>query len=107
VFDVTDKDSFRNVDGGPARGRGARVWRHGDETVAAAWLENVREYARKDVDVMLVGNKVDLEKTREIDFKTAKVVPSSCLACALAACFAVRVWSPRVCLLTRVRAGLR
>jgi hypothetical protein len=33
---------------------------------------------------MLVGNKVDLEKTREIDFKTAKVVPSSCLARALA-----------------------
>jgi small GTP-binding protein len=51
VFDVTDPNSFKNIH---------------------AWLEDVRQYARKDVDIMLVGNKVDLEKDRKVEFKTAK-----------------------------------
>lgn len=51
VLDVTDKNSFRNID---------------------AWLEDVRAYARKGVDIMLVGNKVDLEAQRVIDFQEAK-----------------------------------
>jgi Ras-related protein Rab-1A len=51
VFDVTDANSFKNIQ---------------------AWLEDVRQYARKDVDIMLVGNKVDLEKERKVEFKSAK-----------------------------------
>jgi len=51
VFDVTDVNSFKNIH---------------------AWLEDVRQYARKDVDIMLIGNKVDLEKERKVEFKAAK-----------------------------------
>lgn len=32
----------------------------------------MRTYAKKNVDVLLVGNKVDLEKQRVVEFKTAK-----------------------------------
>lgn len=50
AFDATDKGSFRNVD---------------------AWLEDVRAYARKGVDILLVGNKVDLEGQRAVDYEEA------------------------------------
>jgi len=40
--------------------------------VCLAWLDDVREYAKKDVDITLIGNKVDLVDERQVDFKTAK-----------------------------------
>lgn len=51
VFDVTEEQSFKN---------------------AKKWLDDVREYAQEFVDVVLVGNKVDLEDKRVVDFETAK-----------------------------------
>ena len=37
-----------------------------------AWLDDVRSYARKEVEVLLVGNKVDLYEERQVSFETAK-----------------------------------
>lgn len=51
VFDVSDANSFKNL---------------------ATWLDNAREYARKDVAMMLIGNKADLQSERAVDYKTAK-----------------------------------
>ena len=51
VFDVCDPNSFANLD---------------------AWLEDVRAYAKNGVDILLVGNKVDLEAKRKIDYQEAK-----------------------------------
>jgi GTPase SAR1 family protein len=51
VFDVTDEKTFGNLD---------------------AWLEDVRLYAQRHVEIMLVGNKVDLNEERDVDFKEAK-----------------------------------
>jgi GTPase SAR1 family protein len=35
-------------------------------------MADVRMYAKPNVDIMLVGNKADLESKREVDFKKAK-----------------------------------
>jgi Ras-related protein Rab-1A len=51
VFDTTDESSFSSV---------------------RNWLDDVRAYAHENVDVMLVGNKVDLEDKRQVDYNTAK-----------------------------------
>lgn len=51
VFDVTASDSFANL---------------------RPWLEDVRLYARENVDVLVVGNKVDLKEDRQVDHATAK-----------------------------------
>jgi small GTP-binding protein len=50
-FDLTDERTFSNLD---------------------AWLEDVRLYAQRGVEIMLVGNKVDLQDDRVIDYKDAK-----------------------------------
>jgi hypothetical protein len=36
-------------------------------------MADVRMYAKPNVDILLVGNKADLEAKREVDFKRAKV----------------------------------
>ncbi len=51
VFDIADATTFRNVQ---------------------AWLDDVRSYARKDVEILLVGNKVDLYQDRKVSFEAAK-----------------------------------
>mmetsp|Transcript_32303 Transcript_32303/g.52354 ORF Transcript_32303/g.52354 Transcript_32303/m.52354 type:complete len:211 (-) Transcript_32303:149-781(-) len=51
VFDISDSTSFDNVE---------------------LWLEDVRSYAKPDVDVILIGNKVDLYLERKVPFETAK-----------------------------------
>jgi len=51
VYDVTDQNTFKNLD---------------------SWLEDVRLYARKNVLIILLGNKVDLPDEREVDFKVAE-----------------------------------
>ncbi|KAF1744813.1 hypothetical protein MXB_78, partial [Myxobolus squamalis] len=51
VYDITDKESFSNV---------------------TQWLEEVKKYAKEEVQKILVGNKVDLESKRAVDFETAK-----------------------------------
>lgn len=51
VFDVTEPQSFANV---------------------VNWLEDVRSYASDAVDIILVGNKTDLESSRKISFDKAK-----------------------------------
>lgn len=51
VFDLCDLNSFQQLN---------------------AWLEDVRSYAREHVDVLLVGNKVDLEAKRQVDYQAAK-----------------------------------
>jgi len=52
VFDITDKKSFSNM---------------------SQWLEDVRSYTHEGVDLMLVGNKVDLdsEGARRVEFVDA------------------------------------
>lgn len=51
VFDLADERTFQNLD---------------------AWLEDVRLYASRSVEICLIGNKVDLQEERMIDFKDAK-----------------------------------
>jgi Ras-related protein Rab-1A len=51
VFDVSDSNTFKNLD---------------------SWLEDIRLYARENVDIMLIGNKVDLESSRATEFQEAK-----------------------------------
>ena len=36
------------------------------------WLQEMREYAEKDVTIMLVGNKLDLKSSREVSSEDAK-----------------------------------
>ncbi|XP_059148685.1 ras-related protein Rab-26-like [Physella acuta] len=50
VFDLTRKSSFDNIQ---------------------SWLNQVHEHAGEDVDIVLVGNKVDLAESRVIDHETA------------------------------------
>ncbi|XP_059165573.1 ras-related protein Rab-26-like [Physella acuta] len=50
VFDLTRKSSFDHI-------------QH--------WRQQVHEHAGEDVDLILVGNKVDLAKSRAIDHETA------------------------------------
>jgi len=51
VFDVTEKSSFKNLE---------------------VWMEDIRSYAKPNVDIMLIGNKIDVDKPRAVDFQTAK-----------------------------------
>jgi len=51
VFDLTDERTFTNLD---------------------AWMEDVRLYAQRSVEIMLVGNKVDLNEERAVEYKDAK-----------------------------------
>ncbi|XP_059148644.1 ras-related protein Rab-37-like [Physella acuta] len=50
VFDLSIKSSFDNIQ---------------------RWLNQVHEYAGENVDIVLVGNKVDLAESRAIDHETA------------------------------------
>ncbi|XP_059148686.1 ras-related protein Rab-26-like [Physella acuta] len=50
VFDLTSKSSFDD---------------------SQYWLQQVHEHARENVDIILVGNKVDLAESRVIDHETA------------------------------------
>ncbi|XP_059148690.1 ras-related protein Rab-26-like [Physella acuta] len=50
VFDLSRKSSFDNIQ---------------------RWLNQVHEHARENVDIILVGNKVDLAESRVIDHETA------------------------------------
>ncbi|XP_059148689.1 ras-related protein Rab-26-like [Physella acuta] len=50
VFDLTKKSSFDNIQ---------------------YWLQQVHEHAGENVDIVLVGNKVDLAESRAIDHETA------------------------------------
>jgi small GTP-binding protein len=51
AFDLTDEKTFSNLE---------------------AWMEDVRLYAQRHVEIMLVGNKVDLNDERVVDYKDAK-----------------------------------
>ena len=51
VFDVSNKESFKNVE---------------------SWLADIQEYKTKKVACLLVGNKADLGDEREVTFETAK-----------------------------------
>jgi len=51
VFDLTDPKSFNNLD---------------------AWMDDVRLYASRSVEIMIVGNKVDLTDERSVEYKDAK-----------------------------------
>ncbi|CAD8128750.1 unnamed protein product [Paramecium sonneborni] len=45
VYDITDRESFQNVQ---------------------YWIKECQEYGRQDITILLVGNKVDLEKQRQV-----------------------------------------
>ena len=51
VFDLTDEQSFANVE---------------------LWMEDVRLYSQRHVEVVLIGNKCDLAEDRRLDYKDAK-----------------------------------
>ncbi|KAH3765705.1 rab11A, RAB family GTPase [Pelomyxa schiedti] len=51
VYDITKADSFRNI---------------------GSWLTELREKAEKNIVVMLVGNKADLHRSREVPTEEAK-----------------------------------
>mmetsp|Transcript_6035 Transcript_6035/g.8369 ORF Transcript_6035/g.8369 Transcript_6035/m.8369 type:complete len:209 (-) Transcript_6035:134-760(-) len=57
VFDITEPETFTNVE---------------------AWLEDVRSYAKKDVNILLLGNKVDLYADRKVSYENAKQFADSC-----------------------------
>jgi small GTP-binding protein len=50
VFDITDIESFKNVD---------------------RWYKEIKEYAEKDTNIILIGNKSDLTYFRKIKFSIA------------------------------------
>jgi len=51
VFDVTDQESFKNV---------------------REWLHEIDEFAADEVNVLLIGNKVDMADHREVTFDAAQ-----------------------------------
>lgn len=51
VFDLTDEKTFQNLE---------------------AWMEDVRLYAQRHVEIMLLGNKVDLNDDRVVEYRDAK-----------------------------------
>eukprot|EP01083_Nonionella_stella_P189826 702838_1 len=51
VYDITDKDSFTNVE---------------------QWLKEIERYASENVNILLVGNKSDLETKRAVETETGK-----------------------------------
>ena len=51
IFDVTDSKSFEEVSG---------------------WLEEIRSYAVPTVNIVLVGNKCDMERARKVTTQEAK-----------------------------------
>ena len=56
VYDVTNKDSFANVE---------------------KWVSEARKQAPKDANIVLIGNKSDLESRREISYDVGYQVASS------------------------------
>ena len=48
VFDLTDKDSFKNV---------------------KSWLWEIQRYAADDISTILIGNKSDLKNKRAIEYE--------------------------------------
>jgi GTPase SAR1 family protein len=53
TYDITDRESFKAVDN---------------------WMAEVDKYAAESVNRILVGNKVDLEDSREVTFDEGKVI---------------------------------
>jgi len=51
VYDITDKQSFRDIDN---------------------WLAEVEKHASENVNKLLVGNKCDLEQNRQVSFEEGK-----------------------------------
>ena len=51
VFDLTSLASFSNLE---------------------VWMEDVRMYSQKGAEVVLIGNKCDLQEERKVDWKEAK-----------------------------------
>ena len=45
VYDITKKDSFKNID---------------------KWIQDLREFGEDDAAILIVGNKSDLEESREV-----------------------------------------
>jgi len=41
------------------------------------WLEEIKDYADGDPEIMLLGNKSDLHNLKEIDLEEAKVIQYS------------------------------
>merc|ERR1712232_1089516 len=56
VYDVTDKDSFKNV---------------------KQWVQEIEQYAMKGVKILLVGNKCDLSSKKVISDDDAKELADS------------------------------
>jgi Ras-related protein Rab-1A len=50
VFDLTNKNSYERV---------------------TSWIEDIREYGPQGVNILLIGNKVDLEDDRQVNFNSA------------------------------------
>ena len=51
VFDITDKDSFNNVN---------------------MWYNEIQKYASSNIKTILIGNKADFESKRQVDYSEAK-----------------------------------
>jgi len=51
VFDLCDEKTFTNLE---------------------AWMEDVRLYSQKGVEIILIGNKCDLNEERTVEYKDAK-----------------------------------
>ena len=53
VYDVTDRESFDNV---------------------REWMQEIENYAQKNVNILLIGNKNDLLNKREVSFEEGKAL---------------------------------
>ena len=51
VYDITKKDSFKNVD---------------------KWIQDLKEFGDEDASILIVGNKSDLEENREVTIEEVK-----------------------------------
>jgi len=57
VYDITNRDTFLNI---------------------KKWSNHIKDSANKDVCVLLVGNKSDKEKNREVSFDDGEKIAKEC-----------------------------
>lgn len=50
VYDITRRDTFEHV---------------------TSWLDDARKYSSKEISIMLIGNKADLDSERQVSFEEA------------------------------------
>jgi small GTP-binding protein len=56
VYDITDRDTFENI---------------------RNWISEIKEYADSKVNILLIGNKCDMEADRKVSFEEGQALANS------------------------------